>query len=294
VQAGDGGTGKGQSQCLCGIEPARVDLAAGPACCCRGGRGCERDEAVVVELRDAGRQGDRAQGGQHCDPLGHGHTGRQSVGLGRDEPRVVQGRLRGGHLGVVGLEGDDDAVADPARGQPGIAAEALVGLEDRAHDADGLPGALGLGCGRAAGRKERPGDLGDLGEAALLGHDGDDVVAQAEHARAGLAQPCGSKPVEHLADGWPGGPADVFASVGMTFAGPAGAGIWSMTGGSASEPEGGTSGHGAACCGTPRVSLVCHSEVFPLLRSRSAKITQIYEGTNQVQRIVMARHLLSG
>jgi alkylation response protein AidB-like acyl-CoA dehydrogenase len=34
--------------------------------------------------------------------------------------------------------------------------------------------------------------------------------------------------------------------------------------------------------------------VFPLLRGLSAKITQIYEGTNQVQRIVMARHLLSG
>jgi alkylation response protein AidB-like acyl-CoA dehydrogenase len=27
---------------------------------------------------------------------------------------------------------------------------------------------------------------------------------------------------------------------------------------------------------------------------RDAKITQIYEGTNQVQRMVMARHLLSG
>ena len=27
---------------------------------------------------------------------------------------------------------------------------------------------------------------------------------------------------------------------------------------------------------------------------RDAKITQIYEGTNQVQRIVMARHLLKG
>jgi alkylation response protein AidB-like acyl-CoA dehydrogenase len=27
---------------------------------------------------------------------------------------------------------------------------------------------------------------------------------------------------------------------------------------------------------------------------RDAKITQIYEGTNQIQRIVMARHLLAG
>jgi alkylation response protein AidB-like acyl-CoA dehydrogenase len=27
---------------------------------------------------------------------------------------------------------------------------------------------------------------------------------------------------------------------------------------------------------------------------RDAKITQIYEGTNQIQRIVMARHLLKG
>jgi alkylation response protein AidB-like acyl-CoA dehydrogenase len=77
------------------------------------------------------------------------------------------------------------------------------------------------------------------------------------------------------------------------YASHAGACIRSTLGGPGSEPEGGTSGHGAACCGTPRVSLVCHSEVFPLLRSRSAKITQIYEGTNQVQRIVMARHLLS-
>ena len=33
---------------------------------------------------------------------------------------------------------------------------------------------------------------------------------------------------------------------------------------------------------------------FPLERMmRDAKITQIYEGTNQVQRIVMARQLLS-
>ena len=27
---------------------------------------------------------------------------------------------------------------------------------------------------------------------------------------------------------------------------------------------------------------------------RDAKITQIYEGTNQIQRVVMARHLLAG
>jgi alkylation response protein AidB-like acyl-CoA dehydrogenase len=27
---------------------------------------------------------------------------------------------------------------------------------------------------------------------------------------------------------------------------------------------------------------------------RDAKITQIYEGTNQIQRVVMARHLLGG
>jgi len=27
---------------------------------------------------------------------------------------------------------------------------------------------------------------------------------------------------------------------------------------------------------------------------RDAKITQIYEGTNQIQRLVMARHLLKG
>ena len=34
---------------------------------------------------------------------------------------------------------------------------------------------------------------------------------------------------------------------------------------------------------------------FPLERMmRDAKITQIYEGTNQVQRIVMARQLLKG
>ena len=63
--------------------------------------------------------------------------------------------------------------------------------------------------------------------------------------------------------------------------------------GPASEPGSGISRHATAPCGTPRVSLVCHSEVFPLLRGLRAKITQIYEGTNQVQRIVMARHLLS-
>ena len=34
---------------------------------------------------------------------------------------------------------------------------------------------------------------------------------------------------------------------------------------------------------------------FPLERMmRDAKITQIYEGTNQVQRVVMARQLLKG
>ena len=34
---------------------------------------------------------------------------------------------------------------------------------------------------------------------------------------------------------------------------------------------------------------------FPLERMmRDAKITQIYEGTNQIQRIVMARQLLKG
>jgi alkylation response protein AidB-like acyl-CoA dehydrogenase len=34
---------------------------------------------------------------------------------------------------------------------------------------------------------------------------------------------------------------------------------------------------------------------FPLERMmRDAKITQIYEGTNQIQRVVMARHLLRG
>ena len=34
---------------------------------------------------------------------------------------------------------------------------------------------------------------------------------------------------------------------------------------------------------------------FPVERMlRDAKLTQIYEGTNQIQRIVMARHLLRG
>jgi alkylation response protein AidB-like acyl-CoA dehydrogenase len=34
---------------------------------------------------------------------------------------------------------------------------------------------------------------------------------------------------------------------------------------------------------------------FPVERMmRDAKITQIYEGTNQIQRVVMARHLLAG
>jgi len=32
----------------------------------------------------------------------------------------------------------------------------------------------------------------------------------------------------------------------------------------------------------------------PIWPPRTAKITQIYEGTNQVQRIVMARQLLKG
>ena len=37
------------------------------------------------------------------------------------------------------------------------------------------------------------------------------------------------------------------------------------------------------------------TEDFPLERMmRDAKITQIYEGTNQIQRVVMARHLLAG
>ena len=37
------------------------------------------------------------------------------------------------------------------------------------------------------------------------------------------------------------------------------------------------------------------TEDFPVERMmRDAKITQIYEGTNQIQRVVMARHLLSG
>jgi alkylation response protein AidB-like acyl-CoA dehydrogenase len=36
-----------------------------------------------------------------------------------------------------------------------------------------------------------------------------------------------------------------------------------------------------------------YSREYPVERMmRDAKITQIYEGTNQVQRIVMARHLL--
>ena len=61
----------------------------------------------------------------------------------------------------------------------------------------------------------------------------------------------------------------------------------------ASEPGSGISRHATAPCGAPCVSLVCHSKVFPLLRGLRAKITQIYEGTNQVQGIVMARHLLS-
>jgi alkylation response protein AidB-like acyl-CoA dehydrogenase len=34
---------------------------------------------------------------------------------------------------------------------------------------------------------------------------------------------------------------------------------------------------------------------YPVERMmRDAKITQIYEGTNQIQRLVMARHLLTG
>jgi alkylation response protein AidB-like acyl-CoA dehydrogenase len=37
-----------------------------------------------------------------------------------------------------------------------------------------------------------------------------------------------------------------------------------------------------------------YSKEYPVERfMRDAKITQIYEGTNQVQRIVMARHLLA-
>ncbi len=37
------------------------------------------------------------------------------------------------------------------------------------------------------------------------------------------------------------------------------------------------------------------TEDFPVERMmRDAKITQIYEGTNQIQRVVMARHLLAG
>ena len=38
-----------------------------------------------------------------------------------------------------------------------------------------------------------------------------------------------------------------------------------------------------------------YTDEFPVERMmRDAKITQIYEGTNQVQRIVMARQLLKG
>lgn len=38
-----------------------------------------------------------------------------------------------------------------------------------------------------------------------------------------------------------------------------------------------------------------YTQDFPAERMmRDAKITQIYEGTNQIQRIVMARHLLKG
>jgi alkylation response protein AidB-like acyl-CoA dehydrogenase len=38
-----------------------------------------------------------------------------------------------------------------------------------------------------------------------------------------------------------------------------------------------------------------YTKDYPLERMmRDAKITQIYEGTNQVQRVVMARHLLAG
>ena len=38
-----------------------------------------------------------------------------------------------------------------------------------------------------------------------------------------------------------------------------------------------------------------YTEDFPLERMmRDAKITQIYEGTNQIQRVVMARQLLAG
>jgi alkylation response protein AidB-like acyl-CoA dehydrogenase len=38
-----------------------------------------------------------------------------------------------------------------------------------------------------------------------------------------------------------------------------------------------------------------YTKDFPVERMmRDAKITQIYEGTNQIQRIVMARQLLAG
>ena len=38
-----------------------------------------------------------------------------------------------------------------------------------------------------------------------------------------------------------------------------------------------------------------YTKDFPVERMmRDAKITQIYEGTNQIQRVVMARHLLNG
>jgi alkylation response protein AidB-like acyl-CoA dehydrogenase len=38
-----------------------------------------------------------------------------------------------------------------------------------------------------------------------------------------------------------------------------------------------------------------YTQDYPLERMmRDAKITQIYEGTNQVQRVVMARQLLKG
>ena len=38
-----------------------------------------------------------------------------------------------------------------------------------------------------------------------------------------------------------------------------------------------------------------YTRQYPVERMmRDAKITQIYEGTNQIQRVVMARHLLAG
>ena len=38
-----------------------------------------------------------------------------------------------------------------------------------------------------------------------------------------------------------------------------------------------------------------YTKEFPMERfMRDAKVTQIYEGTNQIQRIVMARQLLAG